>query len=454
MLTIDRERALARAFSRVLAAWQEFDTARDHEPPLPLDLEQTLLESLPEHGVDVVQAVDEAVDCLNSSLAQARPRYFAYVGSSGLDIGAIGDLLAHSYDPNLALHAGAATNIEHQTLNWLGEFVGYPVAAGSFTSGGTISNITALAAARADRFPQSRENGLTQAVGIYASADAHYSVTRAAELLGLGSRAVRAVPVDANRMMDIDSLLAQLAYDRRQGVAPLAVVGTAGTTLTGAVDPLAEIAAVCAEEQLWFHVDGAYGLPAASVRPELFTGISQADSVSVDAHKWMFVPKACGVVMVRDRKVLEAAFGHETAYLPGSANPVDSTLEYSRPLRALKLWLAMRVHGAAAFRSTIAHNIELAQFLKAQARLRPEWAVGPMGELSIALLRREGVDNGALVNALQSDGRVFVSHARIDDQIWIRPCFTNPRSTRSDAIALLDVADELAEHLAGGPAIQ
>jgi aromatic-L-amino-acid decarboxylase len=185
----------------------------------------------------------------------------------------------------------------------------------------------------------------------------------------------------------------------------------------------------------------------------LFTGISQADSVSVDAHKWMFVPKACGVVMVRDRNVLQAAFGHETSYLPGSTNPVDSTLEYSRPLRALKLWLALRVHGASAFRHTIIHNIELAQFLKAQAHLRPEWTVGPMGELSIALLRREGVDNGALVEALQSDGRVFVSHARIGDEIWIRPCFTNPRSTRSDAIALLDVADELAERLAGDPAV-
>ena len=447
MLTIDRQRALSHAYDRVLSAWQQFDTAREYEPPLPTALKRTLHEPLPEHGIDVVQAIDEAVGILDSSLAQARPRYLAYVGSSGLDIGAIGDLLAHSYDPNLALHAGAASRIEHQTLQWLGDFVGYPVAKGSFTSGGTISNITALAAARAAQFPDSRECGLTHQVALYCSQDAHYSITRAAELLGLGSRAVRAIPVDGNRRMDVTALRRVMEQDRRLGVSPLAVVGTAGTTLTGAVDPLAEIAQLCTAERVWFHVDGAYGLPASSVKPELFTGLSEADSVTIDAHKWMFVPKACGVVMVRHDDVLEAAFGHETAYLPGASNPVDSTLEYSRPLRALKLWLALRVHGADAFRRTIAHTIDLAEYVRAQATLRPGWTVGPGGELSIALVRREGVDNAALVDTLQADGRVFVSHALLDGQTWIRPCFTNPRTTRTDALALLDVADELARQL-------
>lgn len=444
MLTIDRERALARTYDRILSAWQEFDTARDHEPPISTALQELLEEPLPEQGVDVTEAIDDAVLALNSSLAQARPRYLAYVGSSGLDIGAIGDLLAHSYDPNLALHAGAASRIEDQTLQWLGAFVGYPVAAGSFTSGGTISNITALAAARVARFPDSRVHGLAGPVAIYCSADAHYSITRAAELLGLGSSAVRAVPVDINRRLDVGLLRSLLQEDGRRGVTPLAVVGTAGTTLTGAIDPLADIADLCASHGVWFHVDGAYGLPAASVRGDLFAGLSQADSVTVDAHKWMFVPKACGVLMVRDAQVLQSAFGHETSYLPGVTNPVDSTLEYSRPLRALKLWLALRVHGADGFRLTISHTIDLAQQLATQARQRGGWTVGPMGELSIAILRRDGVDNAALVRALQEDGRVFVSHARIAEETWIRPCFTNPRTTASDALSLLDVAEEIA----------
>jgi len=158
----------------------------------------------------------------------------------------------------------------------------------------------------------------------------------------------------------------------------------------------------------------------------------------------MFVPKACGFLMVRDAQVLQSAFGHETSYLPGATNPVDSTLEYSRPLRALKLWLALRVHGADGFRLTISHTIDLAQQVATQARQRGGWTVGPMGELSIAILRRDGVDNAALVRALQEDGRVFVSHAQIEKETWIRPCFTNPRTTASDALSLLDVAEEIA----------
>ena len=442
-MKLERERALDHTRDLVAAAWSGFDQARDVEPPISTELLATLDLSLPEAGIDVVAALDEAAEALDQSLAQARPRYLAYIGSSGLEIGALADLLAHSYDPNLALHAGAATLIEAQALRWTAEFVGYPLAGGSFTSGGTVSNVTALAAARERAFPGSRRTGATPGATVYCSSDAHYSITRAIELLGIGSDNLRSVPIDAQRRMRADALADLIHADIAAGRTPMAVVGTAGTTLTGAIDPLAEIADICAERGIWMHVDGAYGLPAASVMPERFSGLERADSVTIDAHKWMFVPKACGIVMVRDESALAAAFGHETSYIPGTRNAVDVTLEYSRPLRALKLWLAFRVHGAARFRETIQRNIDFAHSLHAMAADRG-WEVGPVPDLSITLMRKPGIDNADLVKQLQADGRVYISHAVVDGETWLRPCFTNVRTTDSDVDVLMQVADEVS----------
>jgi aromatic-L-amino-acid decarboxylase len=440
---LERERALDHARDLVAAAWEEFDTARDIEPPISPELLATLDLPLPESGIDVVEALDEAAEALDQSLAQSRPRYLAYIGSSGLEIGALADLLAHSYDPNLALHAGAATLIEAQALRWTAEFVGFPLAGGSFTSGGTVSNVTALAAARERAVPGSRQVGTPASAVAYCSADAHYSIVRAIELLGIGSDNLRAVPIDEHRRMRTDALDSMIRSDLAAGLTPIAVVATAGTTLTGAIDPLDAIADICAEHGVWMHVDGAYGLPAASVMPERFAGLDRADSVTVDAHKWMFVPKACGIVMVRDEAALAAAFGHETSYIPGTRNAVDVTLEYSRPLRALKLWLAFRVHGAGKFRETIQGNIDLAHMLYAMAAERG-WEVGPAPDLSIVLMRKPGIDNAELVQRLQADGRVYISHATVDGETWLRPCFTNTRTTASDVQVLMDVADEVS----------
>ena len=442
-MKLERERALDHARDLVAAAWEEFDTARDIEPPISPELLATLDLPLPESGIDVVEALDEAAEALDQSLAQSRPRYLAYIGSSGLEIGALADLLAHSYDPNLALHAGAATLIEAQALRWTAEFVGFPAAGGSFTSGGTVSNVTALAAARERAVPGSRKRGTPPGAVVYCSSDAHYSNVRAVELLGIGSDNVRDVPIDEHRRMRPDALAEMIRADLAAGRTPIAVVATAGTTLTGAIDPLDAIADICAEHGIWMHVDGAYGLPAASVMPERFAGLDRADSVTVDAHKWMFVPKACGIVMVRDESALAAAFGHETSYIPGTRNAVDVTLEYSRPLRALKLWLAFRVHGAEKFRETIQRNIDYAHLLHTLAAQRG-WEVGPVPDLSIVLMRKPGIDNAELVKRLQADGRVYISHATVDGETWLRPCFTNVRTTASDVQVLMDVADEVS----------
>lgn len=453
----ERQGALDHAAALVVRAWEEFDAARDAEPEPSRELRARLIEPLPDMPDTAVSGLDLAAAVLDASLAQSRPRYLAYIGSSGLEIGALADLLAHSYDVNLALDAGAATALDRQAIVWLAQFLGFPAATGAFTSGGTISNITALAAARERALPSSRAEGMAgHRVALYCSQEAHYSVTRAAELLGIGGRWVRDIPIDGRRRMDPTALDAQLDEDIADGVTPIAVVATAGTTLTGAVDPLDAIADVCEAHGVWMHVDGAYGLPAAGVpsRAALFTGLERADSLSVDAHKWMFVPKACSAVLVRRTADLAAAFAHDEDYIPHDGeqlNPVDVTLEYSRPLRALKLWLALRVHGAEAFREAIRANLQQAELLHALAAADPDFRVRLHApQLSIVPLRHEpghcpdpNRHNALLCRAVQEDGRVYMSPAVIDGETWLRPCFTNFRTTVDDVHVTLAVVKEI-----------
>lgn len=258
------------------------------------------------------------------------------------------------------------------------------------------------------------------------------------------------------------SLLAEaLDRDVAAGVTPVAVVATAGTTLTGSVDPIAAIADVCEERGVWLHVDGAYGLPAAAVDPARFAGIDRADSVSIDAHKWLYVPKACSVVLVREANSLSDAFAHQEGYLPHQRHElhaVDITLEYSRPLRALKVWLAFRAHGAAQFREAIRRNLAEAALLHREAEARPDFETFDAApHLSIVPVRHvatgvEDLDahNQALADAIQADGRVYLASALIEDRVWLRPCFVNYRTTEDDVLAVLDVAAELGTRLAAG----
>ena len=459
-LDASRSDALQRAAKLIEQAWASFDHARPEEPPLDARVRTLLGTALPERPSGVDEVLDDAARILDESLAQPRPRYFAFIGSSGLEIGVIGDAIAAAYDVNLAVDARAATQVERQAIRWAAEFLGYdPDAAGAFTSGGTVSNTTALAAARERALPGARRDGLGgRHAALYASADAHYSVVRAGEMLGIGSANVRAIPIDAERRLIPEALEAAIDEDRARGVTPVAVIGTAGTTLVGAIDPLDAIADICAERGVWFHVDGAYGLPAAAVVPERFRGFERADSVSVDAHKWLYLPKACGVVLVRREADLRLAFSHHEGYLHQEAeevNAVDTTLEYSRPFRALKFWLAFRAHGAGEFRAAIGRNLAEARFLADLVREHDdlELAVDPM--LSVVPFRHlpaNGADidahNRALSRAIVGDGRVYVASATIDDAVYQRPCFVNYRTTDDDVRALVDVVRELGTRVA------
>ena len=461
-LDAPREEALQHAARLVAEAWRSFDRFRPEEPPLDERVLRLLEASLPRDPTSVHEALDDAARILDESIAQARPRYFAFIGSSGLEIGALADVLAHTYDINLAVDARAATQVEDQAVRWAAEFVGFPAAGGAFTSGGTISNVSALAAARERAVPGSRHAGLAGTrMAIYCSSEVHYSVTRAVELLGIGSDNLRAIPLDGLRRLQPDALAREIDQDLAAGVTPVAVVATAGTTLTGAIDRIDAIADVCEPRRVWLHVDGAYGLPAASTssRSADFEGLTRADSCSIDGHKWLYLPKACGLVLVRDADALAGAFAHEQGYLPHQRHELhaaDITLEYSRPFRALKLWLAFRAHGAAQFRDAIERNLAEAELLYRHAQASEDFEVmDAPPQLSIVPLRHAppevadlNAHNLALAHALQADGRVYLASALIDDEVWLRPCFVNFRTTEEDVLALLDVARELGERLA------
>lgn len=460
-LDASREEVISRAAEIVLDGWRSFDQARPAEPPLDEQLDRLLRLPLPLDPSPALEVLEEAATILDRSIAQPRPRYFAFIGSSGLPIGVVGDLLAACFDVNLATWAAAATRIEEQAVAWAAEFLGYPASTGAFTSGGTVSNVTALAAARERALPGVRHTGLAgQRAALYASEEAHYSVKRAAELLGIGDDNVRLLPIDGERRLRADAVAAAIDADRAAGITPVAVVATAGTTLTGAVDRLDALADVCEARDVWLHVDGAYGGAAAtaSSTQHLFAGLDRADSLSVDAHKWMYLPKACGIVLARHRRDLEAALAHEEAYIPHDRlehHMVDITLEYSRPFRALKLWLAFRAHGVDAIRAAIDRNVAQARLLYDELLATDE--LEPLcgaPDLSIVPFRHvpPGIDdldshNARLVQELQADGRVWIAPARVDGKVCLRPCFVNFRTTDDDVRALIDVTRSVGEGL-------
>jgi aromatic-L-amino-acid decarboxylase len=463
-LDATREEALEHAAKLVAEAWRSFDRFRPEEPALDERVQDLIRAGLPEDPVSVHQALDDAARILDESIAQPRPRYFAFIGSSGLEIGTIGDLLAQTYDINLAVDARAATVVEHQAVRWIAEFVGYPAEGGAFTSGGTISNMTALSAARERALPGTRASGMAEhRAAVYCSTEVHYSITRAVELLGLGSSNIRALPIDQHRRLHPEAVAEAIDADLAEGVTPVAVVASAGTTLTGAIDPIGELASVCGPRGVWLHVDGAYGLPAAATSSAgaRFAGLDAADSCSIDLHKWLYLPKGCSVVLVRRPEDLTTAFGHEEGYLPHqrhTLHAVDITLEYSRPFRALKAWLAFRAHGAQAFRDAIERNLAQARLLYDAVSDDREFRVlGPPPQLSIVPFRHvpDGVQdvdahNAALAEALKADGRVYLSSALIDDEVYLRPCFVNFRTTKADVLDLVDITREVGRRLSVG----
>ena len=389
-----------------------------------------------------------AFDCLDEVFRLSRPaspRFFGYVFGSGDPIGAIGEFAMAVLHQNAAAwrSAPAGVTIERTVVRWLASAVGCDGLTGSLTLGGSSANLMGLCMAREAKVPANQE-GARGGV-IYCSTEAHMSIAKAAALLGLGYGAVRLIPVDKQFRMDVHDLRQAIRDDLEAGEIPIAVVGSAGTTATGSIDPLDEIAAVCKEFDLWMHVDGAYGALASLAIPEAFRGLERADSLSLDPHKWLYQPAGCGCLLYREPEAARRAFSHSGDYARVQSNdPVEGfaffeeSIELSRPARALKLWLSLRYYGLLAFQQSIREDLELTQVLVAAIDAEPALERLAPVPLSAVCFRYVGGSgdldavNRETLGRVIRRGRVYISNAIIESKFALRACIVNHRTTGDD----------------------
>ncbi|RWD12196.1 MAG: aminotransferase class V-fold PLP-dependent enzyme [Mesorhizobium sp.] len=377
----------------------------------------------------------------------ARPsagRFFAYVFGSGEPVGAVGELLAAVLNQNVSSwrSAPAATSIEHAVVGWLAEAVGCAGFTGSLCGGGSAANLMALAMAREAKLP-ANETGVRGGV-VYASEQVHMSIAKAVALLGIGRANLRLVPVDDQFRMRPDALQAAIAADRAAGRIPIAIVATVGTIVSGAIDPLPEIAAIAGREGMWLHVDGAYGVLAALALPETLNSLALADSLSLDAHKWLYQPLDCGCLLHRHPDIARRTFSHSDDYVGLlSQDPTegfaffDQSFELSRRFRALKLWLSLLYHGRRAFREAIAEDLRHARLLAETVEAHPELELLAPVPLSAVCFRHRAKDNRAILRRVIARGRVYLSNATVHDQFALRACFVNHRTTDGNVLEIV-----------------
>jgi aromatic-L-amino-acid/L-tryptophan decarboxylase len=428
--------------------------------------------SLPQRGTDPAQLLEHAADLLmEHSLFNGHPRFWGYITSSGAPLGALGELLAAAVNPNVGawLLSPMASEIEAQTIRWVAEMIGYPVTcAGLFVSGGNMANFVCFLAARhAHAEKNVRVQGMDGTrLRAYCSKDTHTWIQKAADIAGLGTDAIRWIATDGEMRMDVAALREQILQDRAAGETPFLVIGNAGSVSTGAIDPLPELAEVCREFDLWFHVDGAYGGLAAVLpdAPKEFAGLRLADSVAVDPHKWLYAPIEAGCALVRDAEKLRAAFAYHPPYYhfgTEAINYFDLGPQNSRGFRALKVWLALQQVGRDGYIQMIAEDIRLAQEMF--RRISQYTALEALTQsLSITTFRYvppdlkagdENVDryldelNEALLTQLQNGGEAYLSNAVIQGRFALRACIVNFRTSMEDVEALLPIVVRIGDAL-------
>jgi aromatic-L-amino-acid decarboxylase len=424
--------------------------------------------SLPENGTSVSDLFAKASDLLmNHSLLNGHPKFFGYITSSPAPIGVLADLLAATINPNVGANilSPMATAIERQTIKWLAEFIGVPSTYGGIlVSGGNMANFTAFLAARTAKAPKTlKEEGLvrTGEMVLYCSKATHTWIEKAAVLFGHGSKAIRWIPTNADNTMNTEILSQIIEQDIKSGKKPFLVIGNAGDVSTGVVDNLSAIASICKANDLWFHVDGAYGIPAAVI-PEyknLFEGILDADSIALDPHKWLYAPLEAGCTLIKKPQHLIDTYSSHPVYYNFSNTedePTTNFYEYgfqnSRGFRALKVWMALQQVGRSGYAELITKDITLSKLLFEEAKKHPELEAVTQN-LSITTLRylpptSQGNKtsesylnslNEKLLNELQQEGEVFLSNAVIADRYCLRACIVNFRTTEKDIKEIIEI---------------
>jgi aromatic-L-amino-acid decarboxylase len=499
-LTADALRALA---DRAVALVTDYFAHVADRPVFPqttaAEIAAQLAAPLPLAGPDELD--DLFADCqriIANSRQNGHPRFFGYVASPATPVGAFADLIASALNQNVPVwrSAPAAVHIERTTVRWLAQMIGYADDAGGLlTSGGSMANLDALYIAHRTKARGATDNGTkadttsidvsrqglwraSAPMTVYVSDQAHHSLTKAADILGLGREQVRVIPTDERFRMDVRGLRAQIEADIQAGLRPFCVAANAGTVNTGAVDPLPEIATVAAKYNLWFHVDGAYGAPAAldATKRALFADLERADSVALDPHKWLYTPVDCGCLLLREPQLARAAWTEVASadYIKVFEQADDETfaffdygLELSRRFRALKLWLLLRYYGVPRLAAAIADDNALATYMAERIEQATDFELLAPVELSICCFRyvpgeiqhalahaddetRARIEtelnelNERIVHAVQRGGRAYISNAILRGRFALRACIVNFRTTRADIDLTLDIIRDAA----------
>jgi aromatic-L-amino-acid decarboxylase len=440
----------------------------------PSDVREALgaKRSLPRQGADSALLLGRAADLLfEHSLFNGHPRFWGYITSSAAPIGALGELLAAVVNPNVGawLLSPMASEIEAQTIRWIAEMLNYSTDCGGlFVSGGNMANFVCFLAARQAKAGWDvRAKGMAGArLRVYCSKETHTWIQKAADMSGLGTDAIRWIAADDQLRIDIAALREQIAGDIEAGDRPFLVVGTAGSVSTGAIDSLAELAAICREFDLWFHVDGAYGGLAAVLpdAPDELAGLREADSVAVDPHKWLYAPLEAGCALVRDAEKLRDAFAYHPPYYHfgmEAINYFDLGPQNSRGFRALKVWLALQQVGRDGYVQMLSDDIRLAREL---FRRIPQYPALEAFTQSLSITtfryvplgldsREEKVEqyldelNRELLTRLQNSGEAYLSNAVIHGKFALRACIVNFRTTLADVEALLPLVVRIGGEL-------
>jgi glutamate/tyrosine decarboxylase-like PLP-dependent enzyme len=403
---------------------------------------------LPETGLGE-EALRSLQDIVKHSRAQ-NGRFFGYVLGSGEPVGAVADLLASVLNQNVTAwrSSPSAVAIEKTVVGWLAQAIGCGTFVGSLTGGGSSANLMGLAMAREAKMP-ANESGAGSGGRVYASEEVHMSIPKSMALLGIGRENLRLLPTNDSFQMVPRELDLAIRRDREAGKTPIAIVATAGTVNTGAIDPIRKIAEIAQQHGAWLHIDGAYGALAALADRGKFDGLELADSISLDPHKWLYQPLDCGCLLYRDASAARKTFAHTGEYARSLSTDAvegfaffEESLELSRRFRALKLWLSLRYHGFATFRQAIkkdlAHARRLSELVAAEPRLE---LVAP-AELSAVCFRHRGRGqvseaelnrlNPRILKRVIERGKVYLSNALLRDKFCLRACIVNHRTTDSD----------------------
>lgn len=446
----------------------------DHRPvaqaSTPSDIRDSInVKKLPETGTDPAELMLTLSKLLyDHSTFNGHPRFWGYITSSATPIGILSDLLAASVNPNVGGWnlSPIATEIEKQTVKWLAELIDYPSDCGGLlVSGGNMANFVGFVAARQQQSSANvREEGMgTSKLRVYVSAETHTWIQKATDLFGLGTNSIRWIPT-TNQVMNLDDLESQIVHDQQQGDQPFMVVGTAGTVSTGAIDPLEEIAALCKKYNCWFHVDGAYGAFVAALpdAPDAIKGISMADSVAMDPHKWLYSPLEAGCALVRDPQHLLDGFSYHPEYYHFGKDDEDPKINFyeygfqnSRGFRALKVWMGLRHAGKNGAVGMIQDDIRLGSLMADALRAHGDFEVFTE-DLSITTFRFNPGNlggeqlndfNSKLLTILQEEGKIFLSNAVIDGNFLLRSCIVNFRTEEEDVTAVPEIVAEAARQL-------